>query len=167
MNLVRSLISALFVATVGGPVLAANSTDKVLYSYKDWEVRVVAWDDGTMACVAQVTYPEDSFSIWADKTNPIKLQFYYSGWNFDDSTADLEVQIDGQSAWSMTNANLYKQSVLFDLPDSNSGTQFLREVIGGTTLHLRNDTGKSVQDYSLWGSQASISALTKCVDALN
>lgn len=166
MHVVRSLISSLVVSAFAGPVLAANSTDKVLYSYKDWEVRVVAWDDGTMACVAQVTYPDDSFSIWADKTNPIKIQFYSSGWHFDQSTADLEVQIDGRTPWSMTNADLYKQSVMFDLPDSKSGTQFLREVIGGTTLYLRNDKGEDVQDYSLWGSQASIGALIKCVDAL-
>lgn len=166
---VRALLAVVAVSTVtvALPAVAANSTDKVIYSYGDWEVRVVAWDDGSMACVAQVTYTDDSFSIWADTTNPIKLQFYYSGWNFTESTADLEVQIDGRTPWSMTNADLYKQSVLFDLPDSRSGTRFLSEIVYGTTLHLRNDQGKSVQDYSLWGSQASIAALTKCVDALN
>ena len=167
MNVVRSLVSVLVLSTLAGSVFAASSTDKVLYSYKDWEVRVVAFDDGTMACVAQVTYPDDSFSIWADNTNPIKLQFYSSGWSFDQSNADLEVQIDGRAPWSMSNAELYKQSVLFDLPDSKSGTPFLREVIGGNTLYLRNDQGEDVQDYSLWGSQASIGALIKCVDALN
>ncbi|MBI1218282.1 MAG: hypothetical protein GC186_07010 [Rhodobacteraceae bacterium] len=166
MHSFRMFLAAVVVSAVALPAVA-GSTDKVIYSYKDWEVRVVAWDDGTTSCVAQVTYADDSFSIWADSQNPIKLQFYYSGWNFDQSTANLVVQIDGRAPWRLNDADLYKQSVLFDLPDTRSGTQFLSEVIYGNTLYLRNDSGEDVQDYSLWGSQASISALTRCVDALN
>lgn len=160
------LACALALATsVAAPAVADNQ-NAVVYSYRDWEVRVVAWDDGTLACVAQVTYPDDSFAIWADRENPIRLQFYSSSWNFGDSSADLEVQIDGHAPWSMSNANLYKQSILFDLPDSRSGTRFLSEVVYGNTLYLRDSRGRDVQNYSLSGSQASINALTKCVDAL-
>ncbi len=163
---VLPLVSALALATSVAAPVSADNQNMVVYSYRDWEVRVVAWDDGTMACVAQVTYPDDSFAIWADRESPIRLQFYSSGWSFDDSAADLEVQIDEQAPWSLSNANLYKQSILFDLPDSRSGTRFLSEVVYGNTLYLRDSAGRDVQNYSLAGSQASIAALTNCVDAL-
>lgn len=159
-------LSVLFSLAATAPAVLADSQNRVVYSFRDWEVRVVAWDDGTMACVAEVTYPDEAFSIWADKTNPIKLQFYATSWSFGDSSADLKVQIDNRAPWNMHNANLYKNSILFDLPDSKSGTQFLSEVIYGNTLYLMDARGRDVENYSLSGSQASIGALIKCVDAL-
>lgn len=159
--------AAALVALCLAPSARADSKDMVLYNYKDWEVRVVAWDDGTMACVAEVTYPGEAFSIWADKENPIRLQFYSDSWNFGDDSGDVQVQVDNRAPWNMHNANFYKQSVLFDLPSSHDGTQFLQEVVYGDTLYLRDDRGRDVQNYSLSGSQASINALIKCVDALH
>ncbi len=144
----------------------ADSTNSIVYRLKDWEVRSVAWDDGTTACVAEVSYAKDSFSIWADKTNPIRLQFFSTDWNFNEGVTDLKLRIDGRASWTLRDADLYKNSILFDLPTSNAGTQFLAEVAHGDTLYLMETDGREVQDYSLSGSRASIVALSDCVDAL-
>ena len=87
------------------------------------------------------------------------------GWGEGD-TADLQVQTGRRSPWNLTGAELYKNSILFDLPDSNQGVNFLVEVAQGSRLYLRTAQGEGVKDYSLAGSQASMNALIECADAL-
>lgn len=145
----------------------AESQSETLYARKAWEVQFVSFDDGTVSCLAQVSEGEESFSIWADAENLVKLQFYSADWDFGEGdTADLEVQIDRRGPWNLTDAELYLQSVLFDLPDSNIGTKFLLEVVKGSTLYLRDSDGNDVRSYSLAGSSASIQALIECVDGI-
>jgi hypothetical protein len=52
--------------------------------------------------------------------------------------------------------------VLFNLPDSDAGIEFIVEVAQGNRLFLRSDDGSDVQNYSLSGSRASIDALIEC-----
>jgi len=160
------LAAMLGALAAAGPAGAQQS--EVVFTRGAWEVRVVQFEDGTMSCVAQVTHGPDSFSIWADTAEAVRLQFYSDAWEFGEgSTADLNVEVDRRGPWSMTGAELYLQSVLFDIPDSDDGVRFLTEIMRGNVLHLRNDAGQAVMDYSLSGSSASISALIDCVDALN
>jgi hypothetical protein len=147
--------------------MALAQQSEVVFIRRAWEVRIVRFDDGSAACVAQVSQPGDSFSIWADAVNPVRLQFYSTAWSFGEGdTADLVVQIDRRAPWNLTNANLYLNSVLFNLPDNATGTRFLREVMRGNVLYLRNDRGQPVQSYTLAGSSASIQALIDCVSVL-
>ena len=150
------------------PVAAvAEAQSEVIYSLRAWEVRAVTFDDGTASCVAQVSDGSDSFSVWGNGDKSIRLQFYSDAWDFGEGdTADLEVEIDRRGEWNLTNAELYLQSVLFDIPDSNDGVSFLTEVMQGNSLHLRNDDGEDVVSYSLSGSSASIRALVDCMDQL-
>jgi hypothetical protein len=142
----------------------AESQTETIFQRGAWDVQVVSFDDGTRSCVANVYVGSDSFSIWADQDAALKLQFYSQAWDFGESdTANLEVEVDRRSPWSMTNAELYKQSVLFDIPDSTEGVRLLREVMNGRTLFLRNESGEAVQDYPLSGSSASIQTLIDCV----
>ena len=131
----------------------ADRTD-VLYSYKHWQVEGVTDDDGSYACLAEVAEPGESFAIWVFPDQTIRLQFFSEEWDFGESdTADLEVEIDRRSPWSLTGANLTQNSVLFDLAE-------------GRTLHLRSSDGTPVKDYSLAGSSASISTLIDCGAAI-
>ncbi len=164
--LVAGLAAALCLAVAGTRALA-ESQFEVLYQHKAWEVQVVGFDDGSLACLAQVSEGEESFSIWADAGNLVKLQFYSADWEFGEGdTADLEVQIDRRTPWTLTAAELYLQSVLFNLPDSDVGTKFLLEVVKGNTLYLRDADGNDVRSYTLAGSSASIQVLIDCVDTL-
>ena len=148
-----------------GPALA-DQTD-VLFQHKNWMVEGVTFDDGTFACLAEVSDPGESFSIWAFPDQSIRLQFYSEEWDFGESdSADLEVEIDHRSPWTLTGANLTQNSVLFDLPDQDSSVNFVVEVAKGSTLHLRTADGSPVKDYSLSGSSASISALVDCGNAI-
>jgi hypothetical protein len=52
--------------------------------------------------------------------------------------------------------------VLFTLPDSDAGVDFIVEVAKGNRLFLRTEDGGDVQNYSLSGSKASIDALIEC-----
>jgi hypothetical protein len=146
----------------------AESESKVIFQRGAWDVQVVSFDDGSQSCVANVYQGGDSFSLWAGSDQLVKLQFYSDVWDFGEGdTANLEVEIDRRSPWTMTNAELYLQSVLFDIPDSDAGVRFLTEVMNGRTLYLRNESGEGVQSYSLSGSSASIQTLIDCVEALN
>ena len=121
----------------------AEAQSEVIYSLRAWEVRAVTFDDGTASCVAQVSDGSDSFSVWGNADKSIRLQFYSDAWDFGEGdSADLEVEVDRRGEWSLTNAELYLQSVLFDIPDSDDGVAFLTEVMKGNSLHLRNDDGE-------------------------
>lgn len=162
MKIASFIVAAL---TTGASVLPALASpqSEVLFSHKHWQVELVAWDDGVLGCVAQVSAPGESFSIWTFQDESVQLQFYSTAWNFGEGdTADLVVQVDGKPTWNLTDAELYQNSVLFNLPDSDAGVEFIVEIAKGNRLFLRNDTGADVQDYSLAGSRASIDALIEC-----
>ena len=164
----KSRILALVAMTLGLQALPASAdrTD-VLYSYKHWQVEGISYDDGTYACVAEVAEPGESFAIWVFPDQTIRLQFYSEEWDFGESdTADLEVEIDHRSPWSLSGANLVQNSVLFDLPEGDQSVNFVIEVAEGRTLHLRSSDGTPVKDYSLAGSAASISTLMECGSAI-
>ncbi|WP_127902427.1 hypothetical protein [Solirhodobacter olei] len=163
-----SLVAVLM--CLSSPVAAAASHGTTLYQYKNWDVQIVTWDDGTSACVAEVYYDNgDSFSVWKYKDATTKLQFYSPSWNFGDNggTANLQVQIDGRQPWNLNDADLYKNSVLFTLPNKAGSGEFLSDVTYGNTLFLRDESGKDVTSYSLSGSQASLSALDGCLQRLH
>lgn len=152
-------------ALLAAPVLA-DRTD-TLFQHKSWRVQGVTFDDGTYACLAEVADPGESFTIWIFQDASIRLQFYSDSWDFGEGdTADLQVEIDRRSPWSLSSAQLYKQSVLFDLPAADNAADFVLEVARGNTLHLRSKDGTPVQNYSLSGSAASISKLIDCGDAI-
>lgn len=138
-----------------------------LYSYKHWEVEYVEFDDGTAACLAEVDAGTDSFTIWYYQDDSFRLQFYSTDWDFGEGqTADMQVQIDRRDPWSMTGAELYKNSVLFNLPDNETGVRFLIEVAQGNKLNLGTAAGEAVKWYSLAGSRASMDAMIQCGEAM-
>jgi hypothetical protein len=154
------MAAALVVASAG---LAAAQESERLFAYKHWEVEIVGWDDGSVGCVAQVSSPGESFSIWTFPDGAVQLQFYSTAWEFGEGdTANLQVQIDRRASWNLNNAELYRNSVLFYLPDDKAGADFIGEVARGNRLYLRSDDGADVQNYSLAGSRASIDALIEC-----
>jgi hypothetical protein len=145
----------------------AEAQSETLFTHKNWEVEIWGFDDGSMACLAEVEAPGDSFTIWTYADSSIQLQFYSNQWDFGEGeTADLQVEIDRRGSWNMTGAELYKQSVLFNLPDSNDAVRFLVEVAQGTKLHLSSADGEEVMWYSLAGSRASMDALIACGDVI-
>lgn len=156
-----------FGIAIAAPPAFADRTD-TLYENQSWRVQGITYDDGTYACLAEVADPGESFTIWTFADQTIRLQFYSEGWDFgDNGSANLEVEVDHRSPWSLTGANLTKQSVLFDLPDVKESINFVLEVAKGTTLHLRSSDGTPVKDYSLAGSAASINALVDCGTAIS
>lgn len=159
-------------AVLGVAVLAAGSAlaetqTQVVYSHKAWQVQVVAFDDGSLSCLAEVSDGARSFTLWAGADELVQLQFYDESWDLgEDQTANLKVEVDSRGVWDLTNAELHKQSVFFDIPDSGDGVNFMDEVMGGNLLYLSNESGEEVANYSLAGSRASIGALIECVSAL-
>jgi hypothetical protein len=161
---------------LGGLILAvsanlalAEASSQTLYSYKHWEVEFVTFDDGSVACLAEVDASTDSFTLWVYPDTSVRLQFYSTSWDFGDTgdTADLVVKIDRRANWTLNDAELYLNSVLFTLPDSNAAVNFLLEVAQGTRLYLSSDNGEQVMNYSLLGSKASMRALIDCGDKIS
>jgi hypothetical protein len=151
-----------------GAVPASGEEVEILYQHKSWLVEGVTFDDGTIACLAEVRDPGESFSIWTFPDKTIRLQFYSSDWDFGEGdTADLEVEVDNRSPWTLTGANLTQNSVLFDLPDLDESVNFIIEVAKGRTLYLRSEDGSDIRSYSLSGSSASISYLIDCGNAIS
>lgn len=166
----KAIMGAVFagaMALLATPVLA-EAQSQIVFQHKHWQVEVIALDDGTTACTAAVDAGSDSFTIWVFPDKSVRLQFYSTSWDFGEGqTADLQIGIGSRAPWNLTGAELYKNSVLFDLPDSDQGVNFLVEVAQGSRLYLRSGNGEGVTDYSLAGSQASINALVECSDALS
>jgi len=144
------------------PFAAQAQDSEVLFSHKHWQVEVVGFEDGTFGCVAQVTAPGESFSLWLFPNASARLQFYSQQWEFENSTANLQIEVDRRGFWALTNAELYMNSVLFDIPGSNDGARLLDEIAAGQRLYLRDESGSGVKDYSLSGSRASMGALAEC-----
>lgn len=157
---------ALFAFVAGGA--AADPQSTTLYQHKHWEVEYVQFDDGTAACLAEVDAGTDSFTVWVYQDASFRLQFYSTDWEFGEAgdTADLQIRIDRRAPWDLTNADLYKNSVLFNLPDNDTGVRFLVEVAQGNTLYLNTATGDGVKSYSLAGSRASMQAMLDCGDSI-
>lgn len=155
-------------ALVGPGAALAEPQSTVLFSHKAWQVMAVAFDDGTISCEAEVSDPGESFSIWIHQDGSVQLVFFSQQWDFGDNgdTANLQVAIDRRAPWSLTNADLYKNSVLFGLGDPDAGARFIREVAVGNVLYLRTEDGDGVQSYSLAGSRAAINSLFECGDSL-
>lgn len=163
----RGAALAIAMGCVAMPAFAEVRSE-MLYQNKHWQVEVVGYDDGTFACKAAVDGGSDSFNIWVYQDKSVSLQFYSTSWNFGEGqTANLQVQVGNRSPWSLTGAELKQNSVLFNLPDSDQGVNFLVEVAQGNRLYLRTEAGEPVIDYSLAGSNASINALVQCSDALS
>lgn len=164
----RFVRAALLAASVSMPqAVAAETRSEMLFQHKHWEVEIVGFDDGTFACLAEVDAQSDSFTLWLYADNTVRLQFYSTSWDFGDGdTADLQVQIGSRAPWNLNAADLYKNSILFNLPDSDASVRFLTEIARGSRLYLRTAAGEPVMDYSLAGSSASMTALGECGDAL-
>lgn len=148
-------------------VAVAESQSEILFQHKHWEVEIVGFDDGTFACLAEVDAQTDSFTLWLYADNTVRLQFYSTSWDFGDGdVADLQVKIGSRAPWELNAADLYKNSILFDLPDSDGSVRFLTEIAQGSRLYLSTAAGEPVMDYSLAGSSASMTALGECGEAL-
>ncbi|MCP5073628.1 MAG: hypothetical protein GY947_10095 [Rhodobacteraceae bacterium] len=162
------LICLLFALFTGAHTSSAAELDsRVLFTHKRWEVRVVAFEDGGISCVAQVSAPGTSFSIWANGADPAKLQFFSENWDLGDDRADVVVQVDRRTRWDLYDAQLHKNSVLFNLPNDKDGTKFINEVMRGRNVVLSSASGTRVGIWSLSGSSASVRALIECVDLLD
>jgi hypothetical protein len=165
MKLWKMGVAASLAACVAMPVLGESV--ETLYQRKAWVVQGVTFDDGSYACLAEVSDPGESFSVWAFPDRTIRLQFYSDEWDFGEGdTANMEVEIDRRSPWTLTGANLMQNSVLFDLPDEDAAVDFVVEVAKGSTLYLRTESGEDVRSYSLSGSSASIQYLVDCGNAI-
>lgn len=148
--------------------MARADTTDTLYQHKSWTVQGVTFDDGSYACLAEVSDPGENFSIWAFQDKSVELQFYSEDWDFGDSdTAEMKVEIDRRSPWSMTGANLTGHSVFFTLPNNDQSGDFIVEVARGNTLHLRSANDDAVRDYTLAGSSASIKVLVDCMNSIS
>jgi hypothetical protein len=142
---------------------AEAQQSEVLFSHKHWQVEIVALNDGSVACVAQVTSPGEAFAIWTYPDGAAQLEFYSAAWSLGEgNTADLQVQIDRRTPWNVPGARLSTNSVWYLLPDSDAAVEFIVEVARGNRLFLRAADGSDVQNYSLAGSRASIDALIEC-----
>lgn len=148
----------------------AIDTERLL-NHKNWYVQVVSFDDGSLACEASVQGNTESFSIWTYPDQTVEIQFYLEDkWFGDEETSnDIEVEIDRRGAWDMTEAVFYKNSIFFTLPGDNwdLAMDFVGEVARGSRLYLRNEVGADQAWFSLAGSSRSIDALAECQDLIS
>jgi hypothetical protein len=168
MRILPCLTAAQLTAALlaAAPVAAQQST--MIYQYKHWEVEYVVMDDGTQACIAEVDAGTDSFSIWYFQDDTFRIQFYSTDWSFGEGTyADVMVRIDRRSPWNISDAELYKNSVLINLPGDERGFNFLSEVARGNSLYLGTADGQGIKSYSLAGSRASMDAMAECGGAIS
>ncbi len=168
MKISSCLLAGAFALSFGAASVANAEIveSEVLFSHKSWEVSIVAFDDGSYACAAEVGSRGSNFLIWADATSNASLQFYNSDWAFEESSADVILKVDGRPNWTLNDASLNESSLYFELADEDASYKFLGEIMRGNVLNLHSSNGTRIERYSLAGSHASILALSDCVDAL-
>jgi hypothetical protein len=152
-------------AALASPVVAQQS--EVVFARGAWTVQIVKFENGDIACSAEVTQGRDTFAIWSFADGYTQLQFYSPNWQFDGGTANLVVQVDRRAEWTLNNAELTQNSVLFGLENDDAAVDFLIEVARGSNIYVRNAQGQSVISYTLAGSRASMDVLAQCEEALN
>ncbi|MFC6687404.1 hypothetical protein [Jhaorihella thermophila] len=164
MRFVLSAFLVVFIALTSVPAQASDS--RVVFRHKAWELRVAAFDDGTLSCIAQVRPSNGTtFAIWADGQT-VKLQFFSDMWAFGNTTGDVVARIDRRAGWNLNSANLYKNSVIFTLPGGDPSTRFLLEIARGNVIRLNHRSGQRMGQWSLAGSRATMQKLIECVDYL-
>ncbi len=151
-------------AALATPVAAQQS--ETVFARGAWTVSLTRFDDGVIACSAEVIQGSDTFAIWAYADGFAQLQFFSPNWQFDGGTANLVVQIDRRTEWTLSNAKLTRNSVLFDLENGDAAVDFLIEVAQGRTIYVRNAQGQTVISFTLAGSRASMDVLAQCETAL-
>ena len=132
-----------------------RSSSKCCFRTSTGRSRSSAWDDGIARLRGRGVGP-------GRKLLDLDLPGWHGAaavlfdrWEFGEGdTADLEVQIDRRAPWNLTGAELYQNSVLFYLPDSDAGGRFHRRGRAGQpALPAVDDDGSDVQNYSLAGSR--------------
>jgi hypothetical protein len=146
------------------PAMAQDS--EVIFQRGAWQVEIVRFDNGDLACSARVTQKEDTFAIWVFDDGYTQLQLYSPAWEFGEAAADLVVQIDRRAQWNLSNAQLTQNSVLFNLTDESDAVDLLVEIARGERFYVRNDAGEPVINFTLSGSSASMQMLGDCEIAL-
>lgn len=160
----RFLAVTLFAGLITSPVAAQQS--ETVFARGAWIVNIVKFDDNSLACSAEVTQGQDTFAIWSFQDGYTQLQFFSPNWQFDGGTANLVVQVDRRTEWTLNNAELTQNSVLFGLEDDRAAVDFLVEVARGNNIYVRNAQGQSVISFTLSGSRASMDVLAQCEEAL-
>ncbi len=158
------MVFVVLLVILGLPATAQQS--EIVFSRGAWIVRIVKFDNGDLACSAEVTQGRDTFAIWSYQNGYTELQFFSPNWQFDGGTANLVVQIDRRNEWTLSNAELTQNSVFFGLENEQGAVDFLIEVAQGRNIYVRNAQGESVISYTLSGSRASIDVLVQCEAAL-
>jgi hypothetical protein len=159
----RLLILALACSAV-----SANAETKVelLFSKVNWKTERVTFDDGDVGCVAEVRNQDGTevMSFWRFK-NTYRLQFYSISWEFGESgKADVKLKIDDLDSWNLKNSELYKNSVLFDIPPGKeNGDAFVAELRGGKFIVLQGAEAVGYRNYSLLGAAEAIDHLESCL----
>ncbi len=151
-------------AAMSAPVAAQQS--ETVFARGAWIVNIVKFDDASLACSAEVTQGQDTFAIWSFQDGYTQLQFFSPNWQFDGGTANLVVQVDRRAEWTLNNAELTQNSVLFGLENDDAAVDFLVEVARGNSIYVRNAQGQSVISFTLAGSRASMDVLAQCEEAL-
>ena len=60
----KGFAAGLMSCGMGAGMVGAETTSEIVDSYKHWEVGIVAFDDGSFACLAEVDAVSESFSLW-------------------------------------------------------------------------------------------------------
>ncbi|MDE3079670.1 MAG: hypothetical protein KGI94_06550 [Paracoccaceae bacterium] len=163
----RFAIMAVSLALAAAAADAAPTQDaKVVFTAKDWSVRRIDWSDGAKACVAGVTRPDAALTLWADNRHPLRVQVYDGRWNFRPRSHAVRLQVDAGRPFAAGTAQLFRQSVIAEVPADAQGAAFLAALGRGRTVRLLADDGKALQSFSLAGAQAALGMLTRCAAGL-
>jgi hypothetical protein len=147
---------------------ASAAENRLLFQYKAWEVRAVAFDDGSLACVAKVNdNTSGSLSLWYGSALGVKLVFHSPEWDFYSAQEDISVRVDRRGSWDLGNADLLDQTIAFTLSGQDQSKRLLREIMEGNRLRLLTASGDLVQTYTLAGSKASINKLIECAGIID
>lgn len=166
-----ALAVALVTASAGAAQTADGDAEAAAYRvvgrFGVWEVRRVERPGTAPFCMARTGRDDRFAALYAPAPDRLRLQFYSEDWSLGEGgRIALAAEVDGGSPWALGDATAFRQSVLFDLPQSRAGAEFLQAVMRGSVLSVSGARGGRFGRYSLRGSGAAVAALADCVRAL-
>lgn len=131
-------------------------------SFRDWTIETT--QDGTNSiCVARVQGEGTALSIFGGSVEGLFMRFTKDEWTYDQSSADVRVQVDRSIDWTIENAKRNQSVIDVALPESTSSESFVENLQGGNWVYLYASNGVELGVWSLAGSRDGLDTWTECV----
>jgi hypothetical protein len=159
----KTLITALAAMVIGTAAHAIESWEYSTHGY--WQVDLIQFDDGRMACAAANANPDAglALTLWDFNDGTYEIQVTDNTFNFRGTWGELSIAIDQGAIWY--GPAFFNGQAIFinDLTD----VEMLMEIMEGNTFYVLDRDDYITHEFSLSGSRAAIMDMIECAGQID